>query len=292
MLINILDILVPIYATVIFGYLLGRREFPWVSRTIVPLILQISLPCLIVSHFSKQKTVPDGLVEVLISAGIIFTILLGIFYLLLRLFKMPLRTFLGAASLQNMSIGLALGFLGFGNTGFALALGYASVILFAQFTLGWWIPEGRINVKRTLSQITIYGIILGLLLMFVHIQPPSYIDKTLSLIGQLAIPLLLFSLGFSLAGIKITRFPKNLVLSAIHLTICLGIGISTALLMGLENDAFVVVVLLSMLPSSTINLLMGKESGADMPPMTMFIFCTNIWLVITLPIGLVLLLPS
>lgn len=292
MLINVLNILIPIYATVILGYILGRKGFPWPSGTIVPLILQISLPCLIVSHFAKQTSVPTGLVQVLISAGIIVVVIFGIFYLLLRIFKLPLRTYLGAAGLQNMSIGLALGFLGFGNTGFALALGYASVILLAQFTFGWWIPEGRINWKRVLSQLTIYGIILGLLLMFVHIQPPSYIDKTLSLIGQLAIPLLLFSLGFSLAGITITKLPRNLLMSAIHLTCCLGVGISTALLMGLENDAFIVVVLLSMLPSSTINLLMGRESGADMQPMTMFVFCTNIWLVVTLPVGLVLLLPS
>ncbi|MEE3325833.1 MAG: AEC family transporter [Myxococcota bacterium] len=70
-----------------------------------------------------------------------------------------------------------------------------SGLLLGQFTLGYWVPESRVNWRKSASQVAIYGIILGLLMMFLHIKPLSYIDRTLSLIGQLTIPLLLFSLG-------------------------------------------------------------------------------------------------
>ncbi|MCH2134062.1 MAG: AEC family transporter [Phycisphaerales bacterium] len=292
MLTHILDILVPIYVTVILGYILGRRGFPWPARPMVPLILQIAVPCLIASHFAKQTSIPPGLFKVMISAAIIVTTLFVLFYILLRLFRIKRRIYLAAASLQNMSVGLALGLLGFGDAGFALALAYASVILVVQFTLGWWIPEERINFKRFFQQVTIYGITIGLVLMFVQIQPPSYVDRLLMLIGNMAIPLLLLSLGFSLAAIKVEKMALAFIMSTIHLVVCLGIGLTVAVLMDLQGDAFIIVILFSILPSSTINILMASEAGVDMPPLTIFVFCTNIWLVITLPVALVLLLPS
>jgi hypothetical protein len=287
---NILNILIPIYSIVILGFVLGRSKFPWPTQPIVPLILKIGLPCLIVSHFSMHETVPPGMVGVLISATIILGVLLVAFYVFLRIFRLPLRTYLAAASLQNMAIGMALGFLAFGSVGFTLALGYASVILLGQFTLGYWVPGNRVDWRKSASQLAIYGIILGLVMMFLHIKPPSYIDRSLSLIGQLTIPLLLFSLGFSLANVKIERLPFNMLLSFVHLALCTGVGVATAFLMELKGEAFTVVVLLSILPSSTINLLMSRDSGADEGSMTVFVFSTNIFLVLSLPVALFLLL--
>ena len=50
------------------------------------------------------------------------------------------------------------------------------------------------------------------------------------------------------------------------------------------------VILMSILPAATINILMGQEAGADLEPLTIFVTCTNLWLVVSLPIALVLLL--
>ena len=62
--------------------------------------------------------------------------------------------------------------------------------------------------------------------------------------------------------------------------------------MGLKGEAFTVVALVSILPSSTIHRLMANESEADVHSMTLFVFSTNLVYILTLPIALALLLPS
>ena len=47
------------------------------------------------------------------------------------------------------------------------------------------------------------------------------------------------------------------------------------------------------LPASTINILMANQTGkVDMPPLTVTIMCTNIWMAAALPVAMILWLPT
>ena len=293
MLDDILDILIPIYAIVIAAYLMGRCNFPWASKKLTPLVLHVALPCLVIRQLANDRADPTEMLWMLLAAAMVFGFSSILAIVLLKLTRQDLRTYLSAFTLNNMSIGLAVGILGFGNNGLALCIGFASIILVAQFTFGHWWYAGKYQWQVLVKEPFIWSFLLALAFMFLEVQLPSYVDKTLQQMGMLTIPLLLLSLGFSLAQIRFNGFLKGMLFAGIRLTIFVGMSFCTVLLLGLEGESRAIVLLLSVLPASTINILMADQAeDVDMPPLTMMIMCTNLWMTVALPIAMILWLPA
>ena len=287
---QMLNILLPIYACAGLGFALGRVGWAWDTKTISPLVLQVAFPLLVLHQFTRPGVAADGVLRILLAAVIVVGLFFVVFGVLCRVAGLPMRTYLAAACLPNMSIGLALGYLGFGEHGFALTLAFGSIVLLAQFTLGRWLPSGKIKVRFVFQQSFLYALILGIALLFTGVHFPTYIGRSLHLMGQLTIPLLLLSLGFALAKVHFAGFAKGMLLATVHLLFCLGIGLLVVWALSLTGEERTLVILMSILPSATINILMGEEAGADMEPLTIFVACTNFLLIASLPVALALLL--
>lgn len=293
MLDNILDILVPIYGIVIAAFILGKFNFPWASKKLTPLVLHVALPCLVIRQLSNDRANPEDMLWMLLAAAMVFGFASIIAYIFLKITKQEVKTYLAAFTLNNMSIGIAVGILGFGDNGLALCLGFASIILVAQFTFGMWSYEGRIVWQVLFKEPFIWAFLLALAFMFFKVQLPTFVDKTLEQLGHLTIPLLLLALGFALAEIKITGFARAMIFSGVRLGIFFGVSWLVVLILGFEGETRAIVLLMSVLPASTINILMAKQTGKiDMPPLTVTIMCTNIWMAAALPVAMILWLPS
>ena len=293
MLENILDILVPIYGIVVAAFVLGKFNFPWASKKLTPLVLHVALPCLVVRQLSNDRANPEDMLWMLLAAAMVFGFASIIAYIFLKIAKQEVKTYLAAFTLNNMSIGIAVGILGFGDNGLALCLGFASIILVAQFTFGMWSYEGRIVWQVLFKEPFIWAFLLALAFMFFKVQLPSFVDKTLEQLGHLTIPLLLLALGFALAEIKITGFARAMIFSGVRLGIFFGVSWLVVLILGFEGETRAIVLLMSVLPASTINILMANQTGKiDMPPLTVTIMCTNIWMAAALPVAMILWLPS
>ena len=293
MLENILDILVPIYGIVVAAFVLGKFNFPWASKKLTPLVLHVALPCLVVRQLSNDRANPEDMLWMLLAAAMVFGFASIIAYIFLKIAKQEVKTYLAAFTLNNMSIGIAVGILGFGDNGLALCLGFASIILVAQFTFGMWSYEGRIVWQVLFKEPFIWAFLLALAFMFFRVHLPSFVDKTLEQLGHLTIPLLLLALGFALAEIKITGFARAMIFSGFRLGIFFGVSWLVVLILGFEGETRAIVLLMSVLPASTINILMANQTGKiDMPPLTVTIMCTNIWMAAALPVAMILWLPS
>jgi predicted permease len=290
---NILDILIPIYGIVIAAFIMGKFNFPWASKKLTPLVLHVALPCLVIRQLSNDRANPEDMLWMLLAAAMVFGFASIIAYIFLKLTKQEVKTYLAAFTLNNMSIGIAVGILGFGDNGLALCLGFASIILVAQFTFGMWSYEGRIVWQVLFKEPFIWAFLLALAFMFFKVQLPTFIDKTLEQLGHLTIPLLLLALGFALAEIKITGFARAMIFSGVRLGIFFGVSWLVVLILGFEGETRAIVLLMSVLPASTINILMANQTGKiDMPPLTVTIMCTNIWMAAALPVAMILWLPS
>ena len=289
---EILDILVPIYALILLAYVLGRLGFPWPSKEITPALLQIALPALIIREIAGDRADPDDLLRMMLAAALVLAISTVIFWGLIRWRKLSVRTYLAPAALSSPSIGLAVGYLGFESSGLSLALGYGGILLIGQFSLGRWLLNGKVEWRQLLNQAFLWGFILALLLMFFKIDIPSYINKTLKIPGDLAIPILILSLGFALTKVTFTGFWRILFYTAIRSVVLVGLSIAAAFGLGFEQgtDAFKLVLMMGVLPSATINILMGLQAKDDMQPITLFVFCTTLWTAVLLPIAMVILL--
>ena len=290
MLTTILDILVPIYSIGVLGYLLGRGKFPWANTHIAPLVFHVALPALVIHNLANDRADPSKMLWMMLAPLLIILIAMGASFALLRFRKLPCRTYMAPMLLSNMAICLALGQLGFGPTGFALAIGFASVVLIFQFSAGPSFILGTFSLRPLMKQVFPWAFLLALILMFTHIHLPSYVDRSLGFLGSLTIPLILLSLGFALADTTFSNMLRPMIGAGIRLAIFVGISYCVVLLLGLEGDSRKIVLLASVLPASTINIMMAKNCGCDNPDMTRFVFCTNIWMTAALPVAMWLVL--
>jgi malate permease and related proteins len=287
---KVFQIVFPIYACVGLGYFFGRVKVPWDSKSAGWLVLNVGLTCLVIAKLAEAHATV-GEIGQIISAGFLAIIsFFAISYGIVRLLRISRREYWASFSLSNMSIGMALGLYAYGNKGLSLALGFAGIMLVFQFTLGVWIPSSKVSFRQILRTPFFYGLLAGLSLAFTHTPLPKTILNTLNLIGGLTIPLILLTLGVSLAGINLASLGKALKLATIHLMMVIVVGISLAYLLPLKGEVHTMFILLCLMPSSTVNLIMAQQAGIKTDKIASFIFGTNILIMLSLPIALGILI--
>ena len=72
----------------------------------------------------------------------------------------------------------------------------------------------------------VWAALVGMSLQALGIHLPIWIDNTIGLIGGLAIPLMLLTLGVSLAKLRVASLGRSIALSAGRLAIGLAVGLA------------------------------------------------------------------
>ena len=288
--IKVFEIMFPVIVAIGLGFGLCKLKFPWSSKHISPIILKIGLPCLIISRFSSFHSHRSDILIIMLCALIAIASYTVISFIVVeKMLKLPRREYLAGFIFTTMSCGLPICYYAYGHTGLALALGFAAVMLIFQFTMGAWIPDGRISFRSIFKIPFIYAVAFALIIMLTGIKLPVFIDKSFLMLGDLAIPLLLLTLGFSLAEIKVTRLLPAFAYAFIHLLISGSVGIGIIYLIGLQGELRGVFLLLSFMPSATINLLLSRRAGVNDEGLAGFIFASTCFLLLSMPVVLIFL---
>ncbi len=107
------------------------------------------------------------------------------------------------------------------------------------------------------------GTILGLIFMWQGWETPDFLTSSLELIGQMAIPMMLITLGVAVARLEITDVKKSFLISSCKIFF----GITAALLVGLIFDlsklVISVLILQFSMPVAVTSYLLAEKYGAD-----------------------------
>ena len=94
-------------------------------------------------------------------------------------------------------------------------------------------------------------------------QTPQFLTNSLSLIGQMAIPLMLITLGVAVARLKPGGIGRAVILSMVKLSLCIAVAWCAALVLDLDRIAFGVLVLQVATPVAVTSYLLAEKYGAD-----------------------------
>ena len=144
----------------------------------------------------------------------------------------------------------------------ALAIVFFTVASVLQFTLGAWVAQGRINLKESFRTPLIYAVVLSVLIILNGVEAPRWFTNTITLIGNLTIPLMLLALGVSLARLKISSFIQSLTLSLFRLAVGFSVGLGISFLLDLEGTLRGVLILQSSLSPAVYNYLFAERFGS------------------------------
>lgn len=285
---HVSGVVLPILLCVLVGYGLALLKLPFDKKFVGMLISNVGYPTLIVSHLAKQHVVFGAFLEMMLAAAAAVACFGLIGLGLLALLRLPMRAYLTPMMLANTgNIGLPVCMLAFGDQGLAYAMAFLIVVFVCIFTIGMWVPMGKVTLRDVVRQPVIYAVILAIGLLATGTKLPEPIDHTVTILGGLTIPLMLLTLGYTLATLNVGELRRGGILSVLHLAMAASVAFGLVHLFAFEGTARGVFILLCLMPVSVSTYLwIELYDPEEAPGVAGFVLVSTLLTVIVLPLVL------
>lgn len=104
---------------------------------------------------------------------------------------------------------------------------------------------------------------------------PRWLDNTVGLLGGMTIPLMLVTLGVSLASIRTPLLGQGMLLGALRLLCGAGVAWGVGLMLGLSPLAQGVLVMQSAMPVAVFNYLFAVRAGRSPEKVASLVLCST-----------------
>jgi predicted permease len=258
MLQELFAVIAPILICAGLGYAWARRGFDYPVEFVTRAVMNIGAPCLIISSFNGSDVGAGRLGEVAAAAVVVLLILLLTATALLRVLRLRTTTFLPSILFANTgNMGLPLCFFAFGDIGLALGLTVFLTVFSLHMSLGILLVAGHGKAFELLKQPVLWATAIAVSLVLGDWSLPAWLDNTTSLLGGFTIPLMLITLGVSLAGLKVAEWKHSIWFSMFRVLGGFGLGVLVANLFALEGVERGVLILQSSMPVAVFNYLLA-----------------------------------
>ncbi|WP_010140674.1 AEC family transporter [Oceanicola sp. S124] len=288
---TVLEITAPVFLLAAIGFAWVRLGFDYQIDFVTRMAMTLSVPCLIFTALMKTEIDPAALTALSLASVAAYAVLTLVTALVLWLTKLDLRSYLAPLIFGNTgNLGLPLALFAFGEAGLGYAVVVFAVMALWSFTFGIWVVSGGGSVVRALKEPLLWATILGGIFLSQGWHTPVFLTNTLELTGQMAIPLMLITLGVAVARLRPGSIRLASVLSVLKIVLCVGIAWITGRLFGLDDVAFAVLVLQVSTPVAVTSYLLAVKYGADADAVAGLVVVSTLLSVLMLPLLLALLL--
>jgi predicted permease len=188
------------------------------------------------------------------------------------------------------NIGLPICLFAYGKTGLALAVMVFAVFSLFQFTVGIRLYSGAGSVLSLFKEPIIYSVIASLIFIIKGSRPPDILLRTADLLGAFTIPLMLLSLGVTLAHLKIISIKRSLLLALLRVSMGFGVSLALAYAFKLSPEARGVFVLQCSMPVAVFNYMLAERYNTSPQENAELLMTSTLLSLVTLPLILRFLL--
>ena len=289
---RILEIIFPIFAIVLIGLFYGKRFSPDMT---LPnrLNMDVFIPALLFSVLTRQAE-NAGLYLNLALAAVLVILGSGLIaWPIARLLKIDPKTLCPPMMFCNAgNIGLPLMVMAFGEEAFPAAVVVFLVGNFLHISLGSYLLDHRSHFLRVLVSPMMIAVMLAILMLVAGVQINEVIMKPIEMLGQICIPLMLFSLGVRLADVDFSEWRLGLI-SAI-LAPVIGILIVQMVIPFFEMTRMQqgVLFMFGALPPAVMNFMFAEHYDQEPAKVAAIVLIANAFALISIPLALVYALPE
>ena len=284
MIFELLSIVAPVFMCAVIGFAWGRSSRPYDTEMVTNLVTLIGAPCLIFTALVSVELDMSAIREMALTSTIAIVSFAAVGYVVLKASGQNVRAFLPSMTFTNCgNMGLPLCLLAFGEPGLALSAVYFAVSTILQFTVGIGMISGHMSFRQFLKMPLIYAIFLAVLVMVVGVVLPKWISNTLDLLAGMTIPLMLISLGVSLARLTVKSLPRSMGLAALRLLMGFGAGVLLAWAFDMEGAARGALIIQCAMPAAVFNYLFAQRYNTDPSEVAGTVVMTTVVSFATLP---------
>ncbi len=289
--VTVLEITAPVFLLAGVGFTWVKLGFEYRIQFVTRLAMTLAVPALIFTALMKTELDKGTLGVFVIAALLGHALLTLIGALLIRAGRLSRQTYLAPFIFGNTgNLGIPLALFAFGEAGLGYAVVMLAVSAVLSFTLGLALVAGKGGGAKALREPMVWATLLGALFLWQDWQTPLFLTNALDLIGQMAIPMMLITLGVAIARLTPGKTGLAVVLSLVKLCVSVAIGWGLGLAFGLDKTAFGVLVLQLATPVAVTSYLLAEKFGADAEAVAGFVVVSTLMSVAALPLLLSVLI--
>lgn len=283
--VTVLQVVAPVFILASIGFVWVKVGLEYRIEFVTKLAMTLSLPCLIFVSLMQTRIDPDALTALSLAAVTAYGVVTVAFLILVKALRLESRTYTAPLIFGNTgNLGLPLALFAFGDIGLSYAIIVFAVMALWSYTFGIWLVAGAGSLGKVLREPLVWGTVAGAVFLWQGWETPEFLTNTLSLIGQIAIPVMLITLGVAVARLSARGLLRAAVLSLVKLVLCVGVAWGVGQFFELDPTAFGVLVLQVATPVAVTSYLLAEKYGADAPSVAGLVVASTLMSVAALPL--------
>ena len=257
--------LMPIVILIAIGFYWKKKELPFDKDMISSLLMNLGTPALLIASINNKDLTVDNMLTILIygtSLIIVCTVLTTVY---LKIEGKEVRPFLQSFIFPNTGgLGIPIVYVLLGETAFVYAITFSILINIYHFTIGLWLANNSLNIKKALQTPVLYALVAALLFKGTNTEVPSVLEDVCKMLGGIVIPLMLIAFGSSLVGIKIGENLKAIRMGIARVIIGFLVVYMAYILGDFEHIIIATLLIQYSMPVATTSYLFAfKFNGPD-----------------------------
>lgn len=287
---RILLIVLPLFAVVAVGFVYARRHRPDMSAA-TALNMDVFVPALVFSALAS-KDADLAAYGPLALAGLLLVLGSGLVaWPIARAAGVSVRTFAPPMMFVNSgNMGIPLLVLAFGEQAMAAAVVLFLVENFLHFSLGTRMLDRRADLLGVVRTPVMLACLAGLAVNLSGRDLPAVVALPVEMLGQVAIPLMLFTLGVRLTDVDLSDWRVGLLGTLTRPLAGVALAWLIAAALALPPDQAKILILFGALPPAVLNYVFAERYGQEPKRVASIVLLGNAAALVSLPAVLVLVL--
>lgn len=284
---RIFAIIFPVFSIVALGYFYARERHDTDMSSGNRLNMDIFTPALIFDILSgSDYALADYVNLTLGGAAVVFGSGL-VAYPVARMLGYQWKTLVPPMMFNNCgNMGLPLIVLAFGEASLPAAVMLFALSNLLHFLLGQQLITQRWSPRAVATNPMIVATVLGIGVSLLGIPIPETLRLPIHLLGQIAIPLMLFSLGVRMLTIDFGDWQIGLLGALLCPITGLVIAIPYSLLVPLDGSQAAVLLLFSALPPAVLNFMVAERYHQEPQRVASIVLIGNFASILVIPVVL------
>jgi predicted permease len=278
---HILNTILPVFAIILLGWLARRKQYipPHFIEPANHLVYYLAIPAMIFRSISRadfSAQLNGRFLSVSLVAIVLAAMAAWITAAAAKIDWSQRGTFLQSSFHGNLGyIGLAVAYYYLGDDGLVSAGILAGFMMILQnflsvFCLQLYAAREsrsrgfRTGVMQLVGNPVIVGAVSGIIFSVLEVPIPMVVDKSLEILGDMALPMALLIIGASLSFEMVGRRFKTVMIAAvIKLVVLPAVGLWGYRVLNLDAGNFLPGLILLACPTATVAYIMAEEMGGD-----------------------------
>ncbi|MCP1366600.1 AEC family transporter, partial [Halomonas sp. BBD48] len=258
-------VMAPVFFGASLGFFWKRLGYDYPVDFITRLVFNIGTPTLILAALGNAEIDARSFGQTMLGTLMVLLLMAAGSFAIAKLLRKDWKVLISPMMYPNTgNMGLPVVLYAFGKAGFAYAITIMVSVALVQFTFGAMLASRSGHPLRTLLRTpTVYAILIASALLLTGHTLPRWLSNTVELISGFSVPLMLITLGVSLASIQVRSLASSLEFSLLRIPAAALAAFGVSQLLGLPPLAQSVLNLQMSMPVAVYNYLFAQRARRE-----------------------------